>query len=364
MLATETNILPNVHSLLSFSVPRMFEREEKILPSIAETSLFHLLNAASLSPPNKRKYGAMENPYEVAFQITKLISPKSMLEEKVLPPIPQLCNPILPHLTVNTNTERQTMESNISYCVQNVVKMDKPSSPRRDEPTVKSPSHEQGDNSFKCSWDNCNQIFSTRTGLATHSSSHLVGYISTGQKRSKVSYTCKWGNCNREFETVKQMCKHLAQMDHVGQTPFLPKQENVKEVKTSKKQYACSYPGCGRIFNDSSNRKKHERTHDANRERFFCTEDGCKKSYSTKTDLSIHMKVHKGEFTHKCTHPNCSKAFVRLSELYAHERTHDNILPHLCNICGKRFREKSRLRIHEESHEQPQLLLQLANMLE
>ena len=66
--------------------------------------------------------------------------------------------------------------------------------------------------------------------------------------------------------------------------------------------------------------------------------------------MNIHLKVHKGEYPHKCTHPNCVKAFVRLSELYAHERTHDNILPHVCSECGKRFREKSRLKKHIEVH--------------
>jgi uncharacterized Zn-finger protein len=96
---------------------------------------------------------------------------------------------------------------------------------------------------------------------------------------------------------------------------------------------------------------KHERTHDVHREGFYCPEAGCHKSYSTKTDLNIHLKAHRGEFPHRCTHPNCNKAFVRLSELYAHERTHDNILPHSCQICGKSFREKSRLKKHEEMHQ-------------
>jgi len=222
---------------------------------------------------------------------------------------------------------------------------------------------------FKCCWENCPLSFSTRTGLATHVSTHLEDYIAPfwshfdptdeiAPKKSKSLMVCRWNGCMQYFYNLRQLAKHLAQDSHVGQTPFLPKKECKNETlsrKRKSKRYLCSVEGCDKSFSDSSNRKKHERTHDKNRERFFCTE--CSKSYSTKTDLNIHLKVHKGEYPHKCTHPNCSKAFVRLSELYAHERTHDNILPHICQECGKRFREKSRLKKHEEMHQMSKFLM-------
>eukprot|EP01114_Cavostelium_apophysatum_P003024 TRINITY_DN1273_c0_g1_i1.p1 TRINITY_DN1273_c0_g1~~TRINITY_DN1273_c0_g1_i1.p1 ORF type:complete len:445 (-),score=59.23 TRINITY_DN1273_c0_g1_i1:93-1364(-) len=227
--------------------------------------------------------------------------------------------------------------------------------PFEDKGASVCPSSEtQSDTSFRCAWDNCNQAFSTRTGLATHCSSHLAPYHQTASsaKKLRISVQCRWNGCQDIFFSLKDLAKHMAEESHVGQTPFLAKEldEEAPEKDKKKKRYACSFPSCGRLFADSSNRKKHERTHDVNRERFYCTEQGCTKSYSTKTDLNIHMKAHKGDFPHKCTFPTCNKVFVRLSELYAHERSHDNILPHLCSFCGKRFREKARLKQHEESH--------------
>mmetsp|Transcript_11429 Transcript_11429/g.15863 ORF Transcript_11429/g.15863 Transcript_11429/m.15863 type:complete len:383 (-) Transcript_11429:2342-3490(-) len=210
---------------------------------------------------------------------------------------------------------------------------------------------------FRCLWENCSESFKTRTGLATHCSTHLKRYIEQmGAQHEHSSFTCKWNCCNAHFSDVKKLAKHMAEESHVGQTPFLPKIEGKRQPQLvddkgkKKKMYMCSFPGCGKVFGDSSNRKKHERTHDSNRERFHCSEPGCNRSYSTKTDLNIHLKVHKGEYPHKCTHPNCTKAFVRLSELYAHERTHDGIMPHVCSVCKKAFREKSRLKSHEELH--------------
>jgi len=241
---------------------------------------------------------------------------------------------------------------------------------------------------FICHWDNCLQGFSTRTGLATHCSSHLDLKLPTNRlveersfKKAKTTFECKWNNCKEQFSCLKSLAKHLAGDSHIGQTPFLPKQQNVgifsfdldlrksielnsvlinskdndflqvqSSLNSKLKRYLCSVPGCGKYFTDSSNRKKHEKTHDVNRERFYCNDPGCNKSYSTRTDLNIHLKVHRGEYPHRCTHPHCRKAFIRLSELYAHERTHDNILPHSCAYCGKSFREKSRLKKHEENH--------------
>jgi len=251
--------------------------------------------------------------------------------------------------------------------------LSEPSSPVLAPPL--SPALFEEKKAFRCYWQNCGEVFSTRTGLATHCSEHLEDIFNhivncNRNKRQKVIIRCKWINCQEAFTGIKNLAKHLAEETHIGQTPFVPKRDVELDDETQevllqddpkfspikkgdspkRKRYFCTISGCGKSFTDSSNRKKHERTHDKNRERFYCTEVGCCKSYSTKTDLNIHVKVHRGEYPHKCTHTNCAKAFVRLSELYAHERTHDNILPHICNVCGKRFREKSRLRKHEEAH--------------
>jgi len=209
---------------------------------------------------------------------------------------------------------------------------------------------------FVCHWENCNESFSTRSGLATHcSTAHLLCHLGnpTEGKRQRISVQCHWNGCNEVFHTLKQLTKHLSLTTHIGQTPYLSKQQEMEAIEEEdsiqhRRKYPCTFPGCGKRFTDSSNRKKHERTHDANRPRYKCTEVGCPKSYTTRADLNVHLRVHKKDRVNICTYPNCNKAFVRTSELYAHERTHDNMMPHTCNKCGKSFREKSRLTKHQK----------------
>jgi len=208
---------------------------------------------------------------------------------------------------------------------------------------------------FTCRWYDCSDSFATRSGLATHcSAAHLLTHLGAASpKRQRVSICCRWNGCNEEFSTLKQLTKHLALSDHIGQTPYLSKQQEMEAIEEEdalqqRRKYPCSFPGCGKRFTDSSNRKKHERTHDANRPRYQCTETGCTKSYTTRADLNVHLRVHRKDRANVCTYPNCGKAFVRTSELYAHERTHDNMLPHNCDKCGRSFREKSRLTKHQK----------------
>jgi len=211
---------------------------------------------------------------------------------------------------------------------------------------------------FYCHWGTCKAAFNTRSGLATHcSDAHLLNNIgSTDTKRRKLELRCGWNHCREEFQTFKQLMKHLALPDHIGQAPYLSKQKETEALRHQdefdpRRKFYCSFPGCGKSFTDSSNRKKHERIHDANRIRYKCTQVDCGKSYTTKADLNVHFRVHKQLRDNKCTYPNCDKTFVRTSELYAHERTHDNILPHVCDLCGKGFRETTRLKKHQQEHQ-------------
>jgi len=205
----------------------------------------------------------------------------------------------------------------------------------------------ENESRFQCQWEECTMSFMTRTSLATHASTHLTEYyqvVEGGQKR-RARLVCKWKGCSHVVGNVKELVRHLSDERHIGQTPFVPKTDNSGPPQKKRKgNYQCEL--CGKHFSDPSNKRKHERIHDANRERFFCSEKGCNKSYSTRTDLNIHLKVHRGQLEHICSYPDCRKAFVRLSELYAHERSHDKMLPHACS-CGKRFRERSKLYKHQ-----------------
>lgn len=106
---------------------------------------------------------------------------------------------------------------------------------------------------FQCEWENCNLSFSTRTGLATHCGSHLSVYLRKGKKRKDI--TCAWKKCTEHFPDLKALAKHLAQDGHIGQTPFLPKQEETKSTAKQEKKWICGVSGCEKRFTDPSNCK-------------------------------------------------------------------------------------------------------------
>nr|BAK03148.1 predicted protein [Hordeum vulgare subsp. vulgare] len=205
--------------------------------------------------------------------------------------------------------------------------------------------------SFRCHWQDCNAVLSTRTGLATHVSEHLKIHFKSDSLNKNMKLVCKWNSCGEWFENVVMLAKHLSDESHIGQTPYIPREMNHSLDETSqKKRHLCSV--CGRTYSSASNLKVHEKLHDPNRRRHVCTVTPCKKSYSTEADLKIHMRSHRGEFAYKCSFPGCTEVFVRASQLYAHERVHDNITMLKCGVCNKRFRMKSDLNVHEQTQHQ------------
>jgi hypothetical protein len=112
---------------------------------------------------------------------------------------------------------------------------------------------------FNCRWGNCIETFSTRTGVATHCSDHIVPNHDIHSKKKSAIHICQWNGCGEYFTDLKQLAKHLAEETHIGQTPFLSKMltESIEQSNKMKKRkvYICSFPLCGKTFSDSSNKK-------------------------------------------------------------------------------------------------------------
>ncbi|XVE61565.1 hypothetical protein DITRI_Ditri06bG0050700 [Diplodiscus trichospermus] len=211
---------------------------------------------------------------------------------------------------------------------------------------------------FICLVDDCHASYRRKD----HLNRHLL------QHQGKL-FKCPIENCNREFAFQCNLKRHVKGFH----------KDSSSSDAGNEKQHVCQEVGCGKVFKFASKLRKHEDSHvKLDSVEAFCSEPSCMKYFTNeqclkahvqschqyincqicgtkqlKKNIKRHMRSHESVVASeriKCDFEGCLHTFSTKSNLSQHVKAvHEELKPFACSFsgCGMRFSYKH-VRDHHE----------------